>query len=323
MKKLSLASVAMVALSAGGSALAADMPVKARPLPPPAVYSWTGFYVGANIGYSWGRSSNDWNFYAPNSNILNPLSTTCTSAGGGALCAAGSDSNKLNGVIGGLQAGYNWQTGQFLVGVETDIQASGQKGDGIFSTGFPVGSRFPPALVEATYTQKLQWLGTARGRIGFATDRTLLYVTGGLAYGRVAINGSATVTGTDDAPGLPPNTTPCDDPIEIGFGRCLFASWSNGVTKVGWSLGVGAEGAIADNWSWKIEYLHVDLGRVTTNFATGPGCYGNGGAGGLICFLIGSGSGTISSRITDDIVRVGLNYRFGWGKAPVAVMAKY
>jgi outer membrane immunogenic protein len=95
--------------------------------------------------------------------------------------------------------------------------------------------------------------------------------------------------------------------------------WSNGVTKLGWTLGVGAEGAFADNWSWKIEYLHVDLGTVDTTFSTLPGCFG--GTPG--CSTYGPGSGTIRSRVTDEIVRVGINYRFDWGKAPVAVMAKY
>ena len=155
--------------------------------PPVAVYSWSGFYVGANVGYSWGRSSNDWDFFAPSFFVL-PGSTTCLPAGL-ALCLAGSDSNKLNGVIGGLQAGYNWQAGQFLVGIETDIQATGQKGDRIFSGGFPVDPQVPPSIVEATYTQKLQWIGTLRGRVGFATNQTLLYATGGLAYGPVTVNG--------------------------------------------------------------------------------------------------------------------------------------
>ena len=106
------------------------------------------------------------------------------------------------------------------------------------------------------------------------------------------------------------------------FGQCPFASWSNGTTKVGWSLGVGAEGALAGNWSWKIEYLHVDLGHITTNFATLPGCYGNSLPGiAAACAPIAAGSGTIKSRITDEIVRVGINYRFDLGKAPV--YAKY
>ena len=70
MKKLFLASVAFVALVVTGPAVAADMrPVYKAP-PPVAVYSWTGFYVGANLGYSWGRSSNDWDFFAPNFFVL-------------------------------------------------------------------------------------------------------------------------------------------------------------------------------------------------------------------------------------------------------------
>jgi outer membrane immunogenic protein len=292
-------------LNVGGSALAADMPVKA-PIyraPPAAVFSWTGLYVGGNVGYSWGRSSNDWDFYAPHLSVF--LDPACRPAGF-AFCAAGSDSNKLAGVIGGLQAGYNWQSGQLLVGIETDIQASGRQGDRIFRAEV----QRPPTIVEASYTQKLQWLGTARGRIGFAVDRALLYATGGLAYGRVTITGSATATGDELA-----ISPPCDDTL----GRCPFASWSIGVTKVGWSLGVGAEGAIGGNWSWKIEYLHVDLGQITTNFATVPGCFGTPS----VCTPTRDGSGTIKSRITDEVVRVGVNYKFDWGKAPVAVMAKY
>jgi opacity protein-like surface antigen len=88
MKKLFLAGIALFALNAGGSAFAADMPVKARPLPPPPVYNWTGFYVGGNIGYSWGRSSNDWDFFANNFVIPPPEGTTCGPAGL-AFCATG------------------------------------------------------------------------------------------------------------------------------------------------------------------------------------------------------------------------------------------
>jgi outer membrane immunogenic protein len=97
-------------------------------------------------------------------------------------------------------------------------------------------------------------------------------------------------------------------------------TWSNSVTKVGWVLGVGAERAITDGWSVKVEYLHVDLGRVNTTFGIpsqrSAFCGGFGTAAGYIPTLAGSGS--ISTRITDEIVRVGLNYKFGG-----PVVAKY
>ena len=302
MRRLSIAVIAVISTVALTQiAVAADIPVKAPIAPVTAPYNWTGFYAGANVGYSWGRSNNDWDIFARDLGGGGPL---CAPAPGFAFCATGSDSNKLNGAIGGLQAGYNWQRGNYLIGIETDIQVSGQKGDGIFSDVYGTNIFFGNAPVTGTataaYTEKLSWLGTLRGRVGFAADRWLLYATGGLAYGRVKIDGSATADGL------------------VGGVRSLvpLASFGNSVTKAGWTIGAGAEGVITGNWSWKVEYLHVDLGTVSTTFATLPGCYGGFGAGGGGCTGYLAGSGTIRSRITDEIVRVGINYRFGPG--PVA-----
>ena len=146
MRRLLIGGIALVALAAG-SAMAADMPVKA-PIykAPPAIvpYNWSGFYVSANVGYGWGQSSNSWNFFAPADNLalFHPGTTTICPPNGFAFCASGSDANKLNGAIGGLQAGYNWQTGKFLAGVETDFQLSSQNGSQLFSTGDPRGQLF-------------------------------------------------------------------------------------------------------------------------------------------------------------------------------------
>jgi outer membrane immunogenic protein len=285
MKMLVLGSMALAAMIAG-PAMAADMPVKAPvyKAPPPVVlaYSWTGFYVGANVGYSWGTASNDWNFFAPNG--LTGATICSTPNVAGAFCATGSDSNKLNGAIGGFQAGYNWQSGNFVAGVETDIQLSGQKGDQIFSTINP--ATLPPAgfpgTVTAAYTEKLEWLGTTRGRLGFTpAERVLVYATGGLAYGEVATNGSATAASTLLFNGVSP-----------------LGNWSNRVTKAGWTVGA----------------VYVDLGTVRTTFATLPGCFG--GLSG--CISTAAGTGNINSRVTDNILRVGLNYKFD-----SAVVAKY
>jgi outer membrane immunogenic protein len=317
MRRLFLASAALLAMLAS-PAMAADLPAKAplfKAPPPVAIFSWSGFYVGANIGYSWGRSRNDWDVFAAALTVVNP--TVCPPA----LCVSGSDTNKINGAIGGLQAGYNWHMANFVVGLETDVQASGQRGSQVFSAPFAtsiiVGVIPVVGTVSAAYTQRLAWLATLRGRLGFAADRWLVYATGGLAYGRVTIDGTATATGFGGDEGGPGECTAVPGSADL----CPLASFRSGVTKAGWTLGAGAEGAIADGWSWKIEYLHVDLGTVTTTFATLPGCFGGTAPGGGGCVPMLAGSGTISSRITDEIVRVGINYRFGWGKAPV--VARY
>jgi outer membrane immunogenic protein len=301
MKRVVFAGAAFLML-AEAPGMAADMAVKSPVYKaPPSVVasSWTGFYVGANVGYSWGRSGNDWNIFSPSNAAAIAGATTCNTDGGGAahaICWIGSDSDKLKGVIGGLQAGHNWQSGYFLAGIETDFQFSGQKGDQTFNSVAFAGAAAPAtASLSATYTEKLLWLGTLRGRLGFTADRWLIYTTGGLAYGRVTINGSATATG---------NTFFADN--VCGPIICPLASWSNSVTKAGWTIGAGVEGAISDNWSLKVEYLHVDLGQVSTTFATLHGCFGNA----VVCSIQAAGTGAISSRVTDEIVRIGINYKF-------------
>jgi outer membrane immunogenic protein len=97
------------------------------------LYSWAGFYLGANLGYQWGQVAN-----------------------------LGLDPR---GVAGGIQAGYNWQTGQFVFGAETDFQLSGAED------------------TFAAYKFANPWFGTLRGRAGIAMDNVLFYATGGLAYG--------------------------------------------------------------------------------------------------------------------------------------------
>jgi outer membrane immunogenic protein len=219
------------------------------------------------------------------------------------LCASSSDSTKINGPIGGLQAGYNWQQGNFLVGIETDIQAAGQKGNENFIATFPTGVSFNgiPVIgaLNTSYEQKLTWLGTLRGRVGFTSHGWLVYATGGLAYGRVEIDGSVTGFGLCGAG---------------GFKTCPVASFGPSATRAGWTVGAGVEMILTDNWSWKVEYLHVDLGTIDTTFTTLPGCFGGqvpgGGAG---CIGVGPGTGSVRSRITDEIVRLGINYRFAPG----------
>jgi len=137
-----------------------------------------------------------------------------------------------------------------------------------------------------------------------------------LAVGEVKIDGANTaITLSGNIPGCTPVNAIAD--------RCPFGSISNRETRVGWALGAGAEMMISGNWSWKIEYLHVDLGKVGTSFATPAGCFGGflvQGAGlAGTCRPYDPGRGSIGSRITDEIVRAGINYHFAGGP----VVAKY
>jgi outer membrane immunogenic protein len=217
---LLIAAASTVAL--GQIASAADMPVKAPRAPiyaPP--YNWTGFYLGLNLGGSWGRQD---------ASFVNATTGTILATG----------SNHLDGIIGGGQIGYNWQVNQWVLGVEADFQGSGQKADGsFFDPGAPCGPNvaacFPIPATTISYTDKLNWFGTVRGRLGIAFDRWLPYVTGGWAYGHGEISGTTTV----------------------GAVATAFSASQN---YSGWTIGGGVEWAFADHWSAKLEYLYIDFG---------------------------------------------------------------
>ena len=278
MKKLLLGSAAVFALAMGGSAVAADLPVKAPVYKAPVVappYDWTGFYIGLNGGYSWGRSATDF-----------------TAAGVSLL----STTQDLNGWVFGGQVGYNWQFNRnWLFGLEADLQATGQRGT-LGLPGVTVGPICPgPAAVAlpcttttttASFEQKLPWLGTARARFGFLpSDQWLLYVTGGLAFGEIESTGTInTTTTTAFLPAGPVVAT-----------TVASASASANTTRAGWTVGAGAEWVISGPWTAKVEYLYVDLGNVSNSFA-GLGAFAPLGT---------------SSHVTDNIARIGVNYRFG------------
>ena len=157
MKRLLLCGAALAVLLDAGSAMAADMAVKA-PVMAPAAFSWTGFYVGGNVGGTW---ADDPSTYV---GAVAAVATTFTV------------DMRAQSVIGGLQIGGNWQTGMLVLGAEADFDGR--------------DLNFPAMGVNTTFiredvSQREGWLGTARGRIGLAEGRALFYVTGGLAYGEV------------------------------------------------------------------------------------------------------------------------------------------
>jgi outer membrane immunogenic protein len=299
------------------SALAADlaphMYTKA-PAPVVAVYDWTGFYVGGNVGYSWGRSSTTQAF---------------TDSVTGAVLAASPSKFDLNGVIGGGQAGYNWQRDKWVFGLEADIQGSGERGStnvlcpanttvftppGGSSTVAAVSSACSlghagdtnignvngQALTDAL-SQKIDWFGTFRGRIGstFIAPTFLAYVTGGLAYGDVKTTNTVSGTNVTNPAGQGVNGGTVLTPVSATFG--------NSSVRAGWALGAGIEGVISGNWTAKLEYLYIDLGNVSGSIVT-PVVAPSGN------FVTAS----YNSHVTDNILRVGVNYRWGG-----PVVAKY
>jgi outer membrane immunogenic protein len=267
MKKLLLGASATLLMIA--SAVAADLPVKARPMVVEPVWSWTGFYVGANIGYGWGRPSGD--LVANSGGIAIPPAI----AGGTIPTAFGLQSR---GVLGGGQLGYNWQINSWVFGLEADYQfADIRRSVAIANPG--AGPLLPTNSVASS---DLNWFGTFRGRLGYTWNQFLLYGTGGLAYGRFQDN---VTVATVPAP-----------PLGVG---------SSTSTRVGWAAGAGIEWSLAAAWSVKAEYLHVDLGSTVVHASFAPGSPTD--------FL------DYRFRHSDEIVRVGVNYR--WGLGPV--VAKY
>jgi outer membrane immunogenic protein len=247
MKIVSLARAMLIATLSISQAPAADIAGRYQAPAPiaPAPYTWTGLYVGGNVGYSWAT-----------------ISSTATVFG-----VSGTGLQDLSGVLGGGQIGYNWQLASWVLGLEADIQRSGQQTSATASVG-------PLTITE---TEKFPWFGTLRGRLGFTpADRWLVYLTGGLPYGEGRASITATLAGLGSA-----SATVTQD-------------------RIAWTLGGGVEAALWGNWSAKVEYLYIDSGRVTNNYQ-----------------LLGIPL-TANTRICDNIVRVGINYRFGWQGPAVA-----
>ena len=215
MKRILLTGLGLVALAAAQPTLAADrpLPYKAPPAYAP-VFSWTGWYAGVDGGYGWGRGD-DIVFTAPVTGF------TGTSQG-----------FKSHGGFGGGQIGFNQQTGQWVWGLEADIQGSGIRD--AFNVTVP--SNGGPLGVNAT--QRLDYFGTVRGRLGWAVDHALFYVTGGFAYGGVK------------------------DSILLANGGATALLMRN-YTGTGFAAGGGWEYNFAPAWSVKVEYQYIDLGSKT------------------------------------------------------------
>jgi outer membrane immunogenic protein len=220
---LTAAAIASSLVALSGAALADGMPGRSmKDAPMAAPFSWTGLYVGGNLGAHWVEGA-DYTLSAADA---------ATQAANAAAIAAGAIPTRYTanggGAIGGLQAGYNWQTGGFVIGLETDISGSTAKASQEITT---------TVLGTAVFnvTTSVQYIGTVRLRAGALLSPTMLaYVTGGFAYGGVERTAGARTA------------------VAQAFGR-------DQDVVAGWALGGGLEWAFAPRFTLGAEYLYVNL----------------------------------------------------------------
>lgn len=243
MKKYFMATVSVLALSTASHA--SDLPAKASPYAPVAMPAWTGLYLGI-LG---GVARHDASFKDLD----------------GVFANGTFDGNKTGGAFGGL-LGYNWQSGNFVYGLEGDWSWTGVK----------TASNLGFLIFHAARSFDVDWLATVRGRAGLALDATLVYFTGGLAFGHVK---NSFTTGSQF----------------IGIDN----QFTQNKTKVGWTAGVGVEHMFGPHWTARAELRYVDLG--TSNIACTPGFSNND------CGTIGY-RGEFSNTLVQGLV--GLTYKF-------------
>ncbi len=240
-----LLNLAGAALLFAGPAVAADIPVKApvKAPPPPLVpvYSWTGFYIGGNIGGVTEHASGTSDFLdslvGPPFNA-NPQLNSFTNTR----------------VIGGAQGGYNWQFAPWgVLGFEADWDFTDTGYTFCRQTNVLSAACFDNGFGFETITSKAQWFITTRARLGFlATPWLLFYGTGGAAWGDI-------------------ETTLTQSCLVAGCGFSTAISLLSSVTdniKSGWVAGAGVEAIIAPNWTLRGEWLHIDLGTVSNSLST-------------------------------------------------------
>jgi outer membrane immunogenic protein len=348
-RKLVFCGGALVSLLAAFSASAADLPARKAPLPevsaPPAL--WTGFYAGLNAGYGWSSNSANtasaplFDGLALAANNLDPARQLGAGLVPGvtALANSGAASLDQSGFIGGGQIGYNYQWGSnVVVGLEADIQGTTLRANGRYAgvsqdnTAWQdprVPGLMPCSLNGCTLTRvglgggqiaaSTDWLGTARGRIGYlATPNWLIYATGGLAYGGVHASAAhsaltiGTLAGANDA------ALPVPFPYSQFNGTYFLPSLPGAAnysgTRAGWTVGGGVEWLFAPSWSLKLEGLYYNLG--SADLRSSPVSLLSPLTINLAAVNVAAGQLLVANapvtRITFDgaLVRAGINYHF-------------
>jgi outer membrane immunogenic protein len=248
-------------------------------------WSWTGFYFGGSVGGGW---MTDNSTEAATSTSCNPLfcSPLVIGAAGNALAAGipGALNTTQAGFLAGAQAGYNWQWGRYVLGIETDLSGTSISGSSSFSNQVPTVGGFNIAAY-GTQTEKLNYLGTVRGRAGYlVTDPLLAYVTGGFAYGDASSSQS-----------LGTSVVPLPFTIQSATGE------SSSSSRAGWTIGGGLEWMFARNFTVKGEYLYYDFGSVSY-----PGPSVLTSFGGVPIY---GATTSATAAFKGSIARVGLNFK--------------
>ncbi len=263
MNRFVLAGVAFgAAVAAASSSQAADLPFKAAPqaVAPPA-YDWSGIYIGAHVGGGW--ATND---------LSDPGIGLVALALPGFPVVQTTDSS---GILGGVQAGWNYQFGRFILGTELDFSWADVNGTN--ASTFAVGVGGAGTSITRTLTADTNWIGTSTLRLGYAHDRWMFYSKVGVAYDHTKYTSVWVANG------------PGGGPIFGGTGS---------KTQVGWTVGFGAEWAFWNNWSAKLEYDFMDFGSKTIPINGTLGVGGPGASFGLV------------NEQTINEVKFGLNYKF-------------
>jgi outer membrane immunogenic protein len=260
MKRILLVSVGLIALTVPSSA--ADLRA-GRPLPPPPPVAapivapfngWTGFYIGGHIG--WGSAEFE-------STLVDPFfPLTGTTLHG----------NDTGGILGGAQAGFNWQIGYWVFGGEGQISWTNIKQDEIVAVGNNT----------VFHSTGIDYVATLAARFGITLGNAFIYGKGGAAF----LDWTSTIA-------------------HAGPGAPVVGSNSFGKTDIGWMIGAGLEYGFTPNWSAKLEYDFMSFDLAEQPFTV---------AG-------------IGSRFDNDldlhVIKLGINYRFGWPVVPVAVLGRY
>lgn len=279
----------------------------------PLFKQWNGIYVGVNAGYG----LNDVNYSGYTVGTGGGSTTT-----GGAALAMQSGAQYFGGPLAGAQIGYNHQfNNNFILGIEADLDWADINNNYInpsnnssFSAISTPGTSLASSAFGASVSQYdgrtgLDWLGTARVRLGYAIGNFMPFISGGFAYGQLSSSASSLSYGY----GVSGN-------IFTKSGDTGSASYS--IVRAGWALGAGAEYMVAENWSVKGEYLYTQLQGSSANGLTGGYAYINNA--GTITNLSGASYTDATLRAFGiHQARVGINYHTNWLRAESPVSSKY
>jgi outer membrane immunogenic protein len=261
MKTLALAASI---LAVGAVAASAADPIAMAPAKMAAVFDWTGFYIGGNVGGAWENESGNSNFMASNP----PAAQTSTPQ---------SNALRNTAVIGGVHVGYNWQISHWVFGAEADWDWTNTRNGFCRQTDNLSAACTDNGRGFLTLNGRTEWLDSARGRVGYTWDRFMIYGTGGAAWAKFdsSITANCRLAGCG-ASLVSQNPT---------------ANFSD--RKPGWTAGAGIEAMLDSDWIARAEYLHYDLGSVTSTLSAVEN------------------STTWSRAFRYETVRVGLSYKFG------------